>query len=79
MPRQAREHGAAYDRLAREMRGRPCELRLEGCTGVATGADLILPRSSGGLAIRENVRPACKHCQSVQGAMIAHAASWSRR
>lgn len=67
VPRQAREHGTAYDRLAREMRGQPCSLRLTGCTGSATGADLIVPRSQGGRAVPGNVRPACGHCQSVQG------------
>lgn len=67
--RQQLEHGAAYDRLARELRGQPCALRLdEGCTGVATGADLIVPRSQGGRAERANVRPACLHCNSARGA-----------
>lgn len=70
--RQAREHGAPYDALVREFRGQPCALQLDaGCTGIATGADLILPRSRGGLAVRENARPACGHCQSVQGGRLA--------
>lgn len=73
VPRRLREHGAPYDRLAREFAGKPCELRLPGCTGVATGADLIVPRSKGGRAVRENARPACRHCQSVQGGRLARA------
>ncbi len=67
VPRQQRGHGALYDRIARAFRGQPCALRLPGCTGVATGADLILPRRMGGMAVPGNVRPACAHCQAVQG------------
>lgn len=71
IPRQARGHGAPYDALVREFRGQPCELRLAGCTSIATGADLIVPRSMGGPTVRENARPACGHCQSVQGGRLA--------
>lgn len=72
VPRSAREHGRDYDQLARELRGQPCALRLDDrCTGVATGADLIVPRSAGGHAVRSNARPACAHCQSVQGGRLA--------
>ena len=73
-PRQARGHGAEYDRLARQMRGQPCALLFPGCTGTASGADLIVPRSQGGQAVPENVQPACSHCQSVQGGRLAAAA-----
>lgn len=56
------------------MKGRPCELRLDaGCTGSATGADLVVPFSRGGLATEDNARPACAHCQSVQGGRLARA------
>lgn len=71
VPRQQREHGATYDALAREMRGQPCALGYDGCTGVASGADLIVPRSQGGRATRDNAQPACSHCQSVQGGRLA--------
>jgi hypothetical protein len=71
--RQEREHGAAYDRLARTMKGQPCALRLPGCTGTSSGADLIVPRSRGGRAELGNVRPACSHCQSVQGGQLVRA------
>jgi 5-methylcytosine-specific restriction endonuclease McrA len=72
--RQLREHGAAYDALVRAFRGQPCALRLDArCTGIATGADLIVPRSQGGRAVRENARPACAHCQNVQGGRLAGA------
>lgn len=71
--RQARCHGAAYDALVRELRGQPCGLRYAGCTGEATGADLVVPRSRGGLTTRENARPACGHCQSVQGGRLTRA------
>lgn len=72
IPRRARGHGADYDQLAREFRGQPCALRLDDrCTGYATGADLIVPRSRGGLTVRSNARPACAQCQSIQGGRIA--------
>jgi hypothetical protein len=69
--RSLRGHGAPYDRIARALRGQPCALRLPGCTGTATGADLIVPRRLGGLAVWGNVRPACAHCQSVQGGRVS--------
>jgi hypothetical protein len=78
MPRQAREHGAGYDRLAHELRGQPCALALPGCKRIATGADLIVPRAWGGRAVPENARPACSHCQSVQGGRMAAAALRAR-
>lgn len=67
--RQARGHGADYDRDARAFAGARCELRLEGCTEVATGADYEVP---GDWTSRR--RPACAHCQRVQGGRIALAA-----
>jgi 5-methylcytosine-specific restriction endonuclease McrA len=73
VPRQARGHGQAYDELGRLFRGQPCELRFPGCTGSATGADLIVPRSRGGRTTRANARPACGHCQSVQGGRLSQA------
>lgn len=79
VPRQQREHGTAYDRLAREMRGQPCSLRFTGCTGYATGADLIVPRSQGGRAEPSNARPACGHCQSVQGGRMRGSQPWHGR
>lgn len=42
-----------------------CELRLPGCTGVATTADHVTPVSLGG---RDSVLvPACSHCNSSRG------------
>lgn len=71
--RGRREHGAAYDALAREYAGQPCAMRLPGCTGIATGADLIVPFSRRGRATRENTRPGCAHCQRAQGAALTRA------
>jgi hypothetical protein len=42
--------------------GRPCELRLPGCTGVADTADHVVPVSRGGAG--GPLRPACLHCNS---------------
>ena len=46
------------------MIGRPCELRLPGCTGVADTADHVVPVSRGGAG--GGLRPACLHCNSAR-------------
>jgi len=46
------------------MLGRPCELRLPGCTGVADTADHVVPLSRGGAG--GALRPACLHCNSAR-------------
>lgn len=63
IPRQARGYNAGYEATRRSFQGQLCELRLQGCTGRATSAD----HYEGGL------RPACLHCQRVQGATRARA------
>lgn len=68
IPRQARGHGAAYDRWVREHRGEPCALRLPGCTGTMTGGDYTRPGDWS-----SPLQPACSHCQAAQGAAIARA------
>lgn len=68
VPRQARGHGVVYDRTVRRIRaeGQRCELRLPGCTGVATSADYTRPGDW-----TSPLQPACGHCQAAQGAAIA--------
>lgn len=71
VPRQARGLGAEFDALkpvviARD--GGRCQLRLPGCTAVATTADHIVPRSRGGLTTVGNLRAACGHCNSSRRA-----------
>lgn len=51
---------AEYRRAAREFRGRPCAVRLPGCTGVSTTVDHVVPKARGGG--RGELRPACAHC-----------------
>jgi hypothetical protein len=48
------------------MAGRPCALRLPGCTGVSTSADYTRPGD-----FTSQRQPACLHCQRAQGAAIA--------
>ena len=50
--------------------GTRCLLRLDGCTGKATTADHIVPRSvDPSLAhVVENGQPACRQCNSKRGA-----------
>lgn len=72
IPRRLRGHGADYDRAARVLVGQPCALRFAGCTGYATGGDYIIPVSQGG-TLEDGLRPACHHCQNVQGGRLAGA------
>lgn len=47
-----------------EMYGPVCHLRMPGCLGVATTKDHLIPYSLGGRDTLENLRPACKPCNS---------------
>jgi hypothetical protein len=69
VPRQARGHGSIYERIRAGLLGKPCELRLEGCTGAAESADYVVPGDW-----TSRLRPACLHCQRSQGAALARAA-----
>lgn len=71
IPRRARGLGPDYVLakvivIARD--GGRCQLRLPGCTVVATSADHIVPRSRGGTNDLTNLRAACRHCNSARGA-----------
>lgn len=62
LPRQARGLGAEFARAKRlviERDGSRCQLRLRGCTVVATTADHIVPRSRGGTAHPSYLRASC--------------------
>ena len=68
--RQRRGLGAGWERLkARiiERDGATCQLRLPGCTVVATTADHFMPRSRGGPTAVSNLRASCVHCNSARG------------
>jgi len=70
VPRQARGLGVEFERAKRlviERYGGRCQLRLAGCTVVATTADHIVPRSRGGTAHPSNLRASCTHCNSARG------------
>jgi hypothetical protein len=76
IPRQARGLGAEHDRNRRAIAAAPprrCELRLPGCTGIATSPQHRLPRSRGGTNDPVNVGAACGHCQNAEGAALARA------
>lgn len=47
-----------------------CELRLPGCTHWATTADHPTPLAAGG-SPRQQLVPACSHCNSSKGARIS--------
>lgn len=68
VPRQARGHGAAYERARRELLadGPVCALRLPGCTGWATTADYRIPVSRGG-SLADGLLSACAHCNYARG------------
>jgi hypothetical protein len=67
--RQARGHGAPYDRARAALTGQLCALRLAGCTSFSTSADYTRPGDW-----TSPLQPACRHCQRVQGAQLAAAA-----
>ena len=54
----------SYRSARAAMLGRPCALRLPGCTGVADTADHVVPVSRGGAG--GALRPACLHCNSAR-------------
>ena len=68
--RQARGLGADFERAKRAVirrDGGRCQLRLLGCTVLATSADHLVPRARGGTADPGNLRAACGHCNSARG------------
>jgi 5-methylcytosine-specific restriction endonuclease McrA len=44
-----------------------CQVRLPGCTGVATHADHITPKSRGGTDHPGNLRGSCRSCNLHRG------------
>lgn len=82
----ANTRGSSADRRARktwllEMYGdgqeAPCSLELsDRCLVFVTfstiSVDRIVPGRLGGTYRRENIRPACEPCQSLQGGQLAH-------
>ncbi|MBW3083798.1 HNH endonuclease signature motif containing protein [Bifidobacterium phasiani] len=49
-----------------ESYGTGCWLRFPGCTGRADTLDHLLPYSKGGTDSVRNLRPACRHCNSLR-------------
>ena len=49
-----------------------CTIRLDCCTGIATTADHIVPVSEGGTDDIENLRSACRPCNSSLGASLGN-------
>jgi 5-methylcytosine-specific restriction endonuclease McrA len=47
--------------------GRRCQIQGVGCLVVANAVDHIVPHSLGGSDAIENLRAACKHCNSAKG------------
>lgn len=61
-PTATERYGAGFRERHAELYGRPCELRLEGCTGIADTAQHTVRVADGGRDSR--LIPACKHCNS---------------
>jgi 5-methylcytosine-specific restriction protein A len=63
---QNRIYGNAWRRVrpqVLERDGGRCQLRLKGCTAVATEVDHIVPAGEGGaLYDLQNLRASCRHC-----------------
>ena len=68
--RQERGLGAGWEGLKAFVISRDggrCQLRLPGCTLVATTADHILARARRGQTIETNLRASCLHCNASRG------------
>lgn len=48
-----------------------CRMGLEGCTGVATTVDHVVPKVLGGQDVLSNLRAACSSCNTKAGAALA--------
>lgn len=61
-----RGYHSRWRRMSERIRkARPlCEIRLPGCTLLATAADHIVPLEEGGRSAWANARPACTACNS---------------
>ncbi|MDJ1115336.1 HNH endonuclease [Microbacterium dauci] len=55
---------AKLTQLVLETYGTRCWLKLPGCTGLATTKDHVVPFIHGGSDVLENLRPACRSCNS---------------
>lgn len=51
--------------------GGVCRMGLEGCTGVATTVDHVVPKVLGGTDQLDNLRAACSACNTKAGAALA--------
>jgi 5-methylcytosine-specific restriction endonuclease McrA len=56
-----------------EAAGWHCQIRLPGCTWLATTVDHIVPLDRGGTHAPQNLRAACLHCNSAGGGRITQA------
>jgi 5-methylcytosine-specific restriction endonuclease McrA len=68
IPRQARGHGAVYERERAALLGKPCHW----CGAPADTADYRIPVSQGGTLA--DLVPACRHCNYARGAALARQA-----
>jgi hypothetical protein len=58
---------AALTQLVLSTYGRQCHLNMPGCTRFATTKDHLVPWSLGGTHQLSNLRPACRHCNTLRG------------
>jgi 5-methylcytosine-specific restriction endonuclease McrA len=75
-------HRAEYQRnrlAVLEAAGWRCQIRAPGCTGVATTADHVQAVSLGGGNAVDNLRAACRHCNSTLGVAITNEMKAARR
>ena len=61
-----RGYSSRWRRISERQRARVpwCEVRLPGCTRVATAADHIVPLEQGGRSTARNARSACTSCNN---------------
>lgn len=61
-----RGYTSRWRRISARQRARVpwCELRLPGCTRLATAADHVIPLEQGGRSIASNARSSCTSCNN---------------
>lgn len=55
-----------YNKIVKEIlsKDKRCKIKAPGCTAIAQGLHHIVKRSPGNLTDKENLIPACNHCNS---------------
>jgi 5-methylcytosine-specific restriction protein A len=65
----ARGYGGRWTKISKQVLRRDgyrCQLRLPGCSGLATTTDHVIPKARGGTDDPSNLAAACRSCNSAK-------------